>query len=405
MRSLMRSFVPALALVAATGAGARAAAILYATAATLNGVDGFCILGDGSLAPTPRAHVDTGGLEPRRLIVGSNRALYVVERDRVEGFAIRPHGGLDRRGSIKPLVNPFMDPFDAAVSADGTMLYVIQNGQDRIAAFPLAADGTPAEDFTSCVQGASSARFQRLHVVGSLLYATSAAEGGHVAVYPLTPDASGRLQLQLTPGDCHLGKSESPPTCPLSAQRKLPRARSFVVDGDHLYVESLIDRRLFAFVLTGGLFELPVRKKTGESVSPCLRDAAGNTVKGPFRWQKPSSKTQAFSPYQDVVLDGGTLFGSQFLRGRVDAYHLTPGGELPRASTRSTKEDVRGSPVGLAARGNVLYVAGGELDRVQAFRLGRGTSLPDATPFSQTDEQKNSFPNALAVAELPDSCP
>jgi hypothetical protein len=405
MRSSIGPLLAALALVAATAGLARADAILFATDATLNGVDGFCVQSNGALAPSPRTHVDTAGIQPRRLIVGSNNALYVVEKDRVEAFRIGPHGGLARLGNIQPIEHPFMNPFDAAVSSDGRMLYVIQNGQDRIAAFPLAADGTPAEDFTSCVQGPSSSRFQRLHVTDTLLYATSASQGGHVAVYPLTADANGLLQLQLAPTDCHLGKTPSSPTCPLSVRRRLPRARSFILDGDHIYIESLIDRRLFAFQLTNGLFDFPIKKKTGQVLSPCLLDTAGNAVQGPFRFQKFSSRTRVISPYQDIVLANGSILGSQFLRGRVDAYRLTAAGELPQGTSRNTKADVRGSPVGLAALGNTLYVAGGELDRVEAFHIGRDSGLPDTTPFSETDVQTNTFPNALAVAQLPDTCP
>jgi 6-phosphogluconolactonase (cycloisomerase 2 family) len=397
----MRLLLPSLALLGVARL-ATAGTILYATAATTNGVDGFCVRGDGGLAPTPRTHVATG-IEPRRLIIGPNQTLYVVERERVEAFAIKSGGGLKPLGGIRRLSNPRMNPQDAVVSPDGRMLYVPQNGFDRIAAYPLAADGTPAEDFTSCVQGPSSSGFQRLLLDGSLLYASANSLGGHIAVYPLTGDADGRLQLELQPADCHLGKSPSTPTCPISARRKILRPRSFAIDGDHLYVESLFYHRIFAYRLTGGLFEPPVRKKTGEVVSVCLRDAKGDTLTdGPFKWQKPSSKTAAENAYQDVVLDDGTLYGSQFLRGRVDAFRLKDTGELPKGAARTTKEDVRGSPVGVLARGNTLYVAAGEFDRVQAFRLRNG--LPDPTPFSETDEQKNSFPNALAIATTTDPC-
>ena len=48
--------------------------------------------------------------------------------------------------------------------------------------------------------------------------------------------------------------------------------------------------------------------------------------------------------------------------------------------------------------------AGGELDRVVAFRL-RSDGVPtDATPFSRTDEQTDSFPNDVAVAMLSAPC-
>src|SRR5437764_175029 len=209
-----------LAVLALLGVAplARAEPILYATAATTNGVDGFCIRGNGSLAPTPQVHRDTQGTQPRRLIVGSTGMLFVVEVDRVEAFQIRPGGGL-------------------------------------------------------------------------------------------------------------------------------------VLAGDLVYVESLLDRRLLAFHLTNGQFEAPTFKKTGEPVpfvrAPCLQqdDVDHTAVKGPFRWQKPSSKTRSLNAYQDVVLndDTLTLYGSEFLRGRVDAFRLQSGGELPRGTAGTTKEDVRGS--------------------------------------------------------------
>ena len=52
---------------------------------------------------------------------------------------------------------------------------------------------------------------------------------------------------------------------------------------------------------------------------------------------------------------------------------------------------------------NVLYVAAGEFDRVQAYRL-RKSGLPETTPFSQTDEQTGSFPNDVALAMLSEGC-
>src|SRR5437867_11093460 len=88
MRSILSSLAP---LVVARLA--QAGTILYATAATTNGVDGFCLGDNGALGSAPWTHVETGD-EPRRLIVGGNGALYVVERNGVEAFEIRPNGML-----------------------------------------------------------------------------------------------------------------------------------------------------------------------------------------------------------------------------------------------------------------------------------------------------------------------
>src|SRR5438132_13016143 len=67
--------------------------ILYATAATPGRIDGFCVGRGGALTPGATVHADTGGTEPRRLLV-ANGVLYVGESDRVEAFSIGPRGGL-----------------------------------------------------------------------------------------------------------------------------------------------------------------------------------------------------------------------------------------------------------------------------------------------------------------------
>jgi hypothetical protein len=414
----MRSLLQAVAIVVLAATVVRADAILYATAATTNGVDGFCVRNDGSLAPTPNTHVGTRGKNPRRLVVGGN-TLYVAETDRVEVFRIGPHGGLKSVGSTRPLLTPNkMNPLDVALSPDLKMLYVPQSGQRRIAAYPLGDDGKftltkdsdPfAGDFSSCIQAPVGPRYRRIAVRDSLLYVTEAANNGAVAIYPLTADpATGRLELQLKPTDCVLGKTPSETTCPLSERRRLFAPNAFILDGDRIYVESLFHHRIFAFPLTNGLFDplFPQHKKAPKDTVPvCLMDSDGNTIKGPFRWAPSTSKTNAAEKYQDLVFQDGTLLASQFLQGRIDAFQLKSDGSLPRRPTRTTTGDLRGSPVGLAVRGNVLYVAAGELDRVQAFHIGRTNALPEPTPFSETDEQTDSFPNALAVAELSDSCP
>jgi 6-phosphogluconolactonase (cycloisomerase 2 family) len=395
-----------LAALAAVVSPARAGSILYATAASVRRVDGFCIRGDGSLAPTAATQVDTAGEGPRRLVVGANGVLYVAEMDRVEAFRIGRRGGLVRVGQTKPLQNPNMNPLDVAFSPDGTQLYVPQNGYDRLAAYPLDASGAPG-DFTSCLKGPVPTGFQRIAVRDGFLYVSAVSHGGRIAVFPIAADGS----LPAAPADCER-KSEE--TCPLSERRKLRVPRAFVLDGDQVYVDSLDKRRLLGFTLAGGQFDPPVQKKTGVTAILChdatststacvLCDAAGTVLKGPFTYQRFASRTSVTRPYQDVIFADGSLLGSQFLRGRVDAFRLRTGGVLPKQPTRSTTEDVRGSPVGLALRGRVLYVAGGELDRVQAFLLN-DNGLPAPTPFSETDEDKNSFPNALAVADTQDPC-
>ena len=103
---------------------------------------------------------------------------------------------------------------------------------------------------------------------------------------------------------------------------------------------------------------------------------------------------------------------SQFFRGRVDAYRLLPEPRLPDSPrvrlpsrpTQTSDRDVSMTPVGAAVSEGALYVASGELDRVVAYRLGANGGFANPAPFSRTDEQKNSFPNDVAVAMLPGAC-
>src|SRR5437868_8411354 len=129
-----------VALAALRAPAARAGAILYATAATENRVDGFCLGADGSLAPAPTVQVGTAGVQPRRLVVATNGSwtvLYVVEVDRVEAFSIGSHGGLGLIGATPTVAAPNANPMDVGLSSDMTKLYVPEDGRDRIAAYPL----------------------------------------------------------------------------------------------------------------------------------------------------------------------------------------------------------------------------------------------------------------------------
>jgi hypothetical protein len=49
----------------------------------------------------------------------------------------------------------------------------------------------------------------------------------------------------------------------------------------------------------------------------------------------------------------------------------------------------------------VLYVAGGQRNRVLAFRLREDGVLADTQPFSTTEDQADSFPNDVALATIP----
>jgi hypothetical protein len=309
---------------------------------------------------------------------------------------------------------------------------------------------------TSCIRGPKAPQWQGLAVSNGFLYVTSKSLTGRISVFPLAAD--GSLPEDATtctpnaPKACKGGTRNAmscttdntnavtgcpgatcpsccvppEPTCPCSERRRLDDPKALLVDGDTVYVESLLKKRIIQFTLAPAVTDLsggpntqkgcpaladhqfvpPHRKKTPTVNEPvCLKDnSTGDALAGNFRYQKWTSATTSSVGYQDVVRAGDTLLASQFVKARIDAFRLKDDGRLPKHPTSSTTADVRGSPVGLAQRGNVLYVAAGEFDRVQAFRLGRNQNLPEPTPFSQTDVLTNSFPNAVATADLSDDC-
>jgi len=430
MRSVLRV---AVALATLAAGPVCAGTILFATEASDNAVDGFCVASDGTLATTPKVRITTGGALPRRLLVkadpasGADGVLYVVEEDRVEAFKIGAHGGLTANGSTS--VDPNMTPLDVAASDDARTVYVPQNSTRRVAAYTLTADGKLPADHSSCVNfpAGSAPAFQRLRVRNGRLYVSASILGGRISIFPI--DADGSLPVKpadptdVPPRNCRIDVRQTAhsdavakkdatldlTTCPLAERRKLLTPDSFVIsDADILYVESLASRQIIAFTLTDGLFVPAIKKKTGEPFDVCVAEKTNETT-GKIKYQKALGKTNVTQQYHDITLFApkGTIYGSQFTRGRLDAYHIKANGKLPKDPTRRTPEDARQTPVGItvSADGRTLYVAGGELDRVRAYRLGADRALPlEPTPFSQTDERKGSFPNAVAVADLSAGC-
>jgi 6-phosphogluconolactonase (cycloisomerase 2 family) len=440
------------------------ASILYATAASEQRIDGFCLRGDGSISPRT-VSVQTGGSEPRRLLVtenGANRVLYVAEADRVEAFRIGDHGHLSLIGATRLCpeggqCTP-VDVRDIEVSTDFTRLYVVHREYSRIAAYPLGPDGAPEKDFTSCIQGSFAAGYHEIEIdrARSLLYVTADGSPDRIDVHAIVGGDLPALPVACTKAQ---GTDRDLSTVPLSRRLRLDNPKAFALDGDILYVEQRGSRQITAFQLQpdGTFCDNFTITRVGPDGQPVL-DAEGNPeeinqIEGcettpstelcttwcggfdqaPGRTSKcenrnanankpeervlaqkvqhcPLSATDGGVQYQGLILhrgaEGKTVIGSQFFRGRVDAFLLRADGALPRKATRKTPEDLRMSPVGLAAvdNENTLYVAAGEHDRVVAYRLTRQGVLAGGGPFSETDEEKNSFPNAIAIATLEAGC-
>ena len=409
----MRSVIDGLFVALLVAEPALAGSILYATAASQQRIDGFCLGADGALAATPSVQIGTLGGLPRRVLIG-NGVLYVAEVDRIEAFTIGAHGGLRSLGGTRPVTN--LDPQDLALNPDGKTLYVTHQG--FLEAFALNADGSLPDSFTSCVQGERTNTFLDAQATSGLLYVSADDIPGRIAIYRLNPDGS------LPQTGCRLNNTDaSKVKTPDSERKRLQRPKAFLVVGDFVYVEERALRRLTAFRLQpDGTFCDRGKDANGNVVAESCGDiayflptpACARRQAKKQRQQCAASTTGRILQYEGLVLHpgGDTLLGTEFFKGRVDAYRLKPEPRLagaprvrlPKGPTRFSEANPVMTPVRLTATEKAVYVAGGELDRVIALRLRADGVLADATPFSRTDEQTDSFPNDVAVATLLGSC-
>jgi hypothetical protein len=469
----MRQLGYALTMLVLAATPSFAGSVLYATAVGEQRVDGFCLDRNGALAPNPNGKsFGTAADQPRRLLVAegvitepaipeaSRDVLYVALADRIEAFRILSHGGLESLGTTK--IVQFMDPRDLLLSPAKNRLYVAPRGYNRIVAYDIQPDGSLSEDFSSCTVGRDDSRYVSLagpppgasSAAGAFLYASSEVNG-RIDIYPL--DATGNLlevevdenrdpvidpvtkrpMLSKVSTNCKNVDGESPPlTVPFSSRQGLAQPKSMVLDGEMLYVEERARARITAFRLKDGLFcdsveQCPGFDTLGKPRCLARQQKRIDNDKGPRHC--PASHTNPSLQYENMVLFGDTLLGTQFFKGRIDGYRLRPSTAgpllLPKGPKFVSEEDVRMTPVRSTARtlpairgecsdtdparpcdcaatntcAGVLYVGSGALNRVVAYALGAGGALP-RVPFSRTDEDKDSFPNDVAVAVLPDAC-
>jgi 6-phosphogluconolactonase (cycloisomerase 2 family) len=412
----MRTVSLALTAALLAARAASAASILYATAAATNGVDGFCIRHDGTLAPTPKVHVDTAGTQPRRLLV-ANHTLYVAELDRIEAFPIGAAGTLRRPTSTR--VTDDLDPRDLALAPDGRTLYVTQLGY--VSAYALAPDGDVPEEATSCVQGPDAANYLDLQVANGLLYVSADDTPGRIEVYRLAADGS---LPQIGCGPATKRDRPDPPIWPDSERTGIQQPKALAVTGDTIYVEERGFQRLIAFRLQpDGTFCDKKRSRTGPP-SVFIEDCAGFDQLGTAACARHQARKQGQQciasstaeaiQYEGIALhpNGQALLGAQFLKGRVDSYRLrhdarledAPRSRLPRRPSVQSDQEPKMTPVRLAIQANTAYVAGGRLDRVVAYHLFPTGVLAERKPSSSTDAQKDTFPNDVAISMLSAAC-
>ncbi len=430
----MRRLLVSAVLAAVCARPLAAETMLYAIAAADNRIDGYRVRDDGSFALDPAKQRTTIGARPRRVIT-NGCTLYVAEIDRVEVYHIGDGGQLTLIGATRKSTDS--KPRDMALSTDGHTLYVPSRHTGSLASYPLDVEGKPTDDVvtqdgvpaggpSSCVYAPNGADWEDIVFANGRVYGTAtdrvsiygtddAGRLTSVAEKPLdlnhdgtiaademgcpayAPTASGTIQ------DCvdftMMPKPTRPVNCPLSFRNHNGGGVGLVVEGTTLVTVQRLNKWLQGFTLgADGLFP------------PYGLDPENPTNKEKKAERKSRKKNRTSDALKSYI--GLTLFhpvGSNPVvyaastSGSIEAFRLSDTGTLPKRVMTSTGKDVISTPirttVGLFSNGPMLYVAGGELDRVESFRLSsQGAIVPDSRRL--TNELTDSFPNDVVLSDI-----
>jgi 6-phosphogluconolactonase (cycloisomerase 2 family) len=432
----MRRFLSCLALAVAFGHPCAAETVLYSTAASQNRIDAFHVGGDGMPEPSPFEQQATKSPSPRRLVVrGCN--LYVAETERVEVFRIRSNGHLQFAGSTNPLKGS--NPHDIEIAANGQMLYVPVRQQGALASYPLDEQGIPTNDGnpTSCVYAPGGAFWEDIEISPTNIYAV---HSDRVMVYGLdergqirSAQAHGTDGAPLPVDDNGNGTIDpNEETCPEYNSVPAP-----IRNCDELRTKPVLDRDCWFSVrkkLGGGTGLLLANQPTQQTLIIGMQfthrlvaytlDATGNLqnlnpdgtlpkseVKKARKKEKRSNRTDEYIRYIGVTgfqppdTSEITIYGVAYV-GETDTFRLDDAGKLTKSRTSQNHRDRTSSPtrstVATNGQGNpVLYVAAGERDRVQVYRLfPQGDIPPSEGPEMETDELGGSYPNDVVLADI-----
>lgn len=441
----MRRIVLCVVLAAACARPALAQTILYATAAAQNRIDGFAVGPDGAPSADPVAQQPTVGVLPRRLIArGCN--LYSAEDDRVEVFRVHKGGRLELIGATRK--NAATHAHDIKLSADGRTLYAPIRKMGAIASYPLDAQGIPDDSVitqggvpaggpTSCVYGPVGADWEDMAVANGKLYAAytnrieifetiatgqlmgamavphdnnndGVIDPGETACPAYTTTPSGSIEQCIDP-DIRPRPTRPDPSCPFSYRGHMAGAVGLVLAHTTTSgappIDTIISSQRFTHLLLGFVLD-----DTGNF------PAYGANPQFPTKKEKKQerqsrkkNKTNEILRYIGLTAqaesDGRPIVYGAAFKGRVDAFKLQADGTLPKDLMSSTPLNVISTPtrttLGSTAQGRgILYVAAGELDRIQAFRLFDGGAIDAGTSPMETNMQNNSFPNDVVLVDI-----
>jgi hypothetical protein len=273
------------------------------------------------------------------------------------------------------------------------------------------------------VYGAAGSDWEDIEVANGRLYATYT---NRVVVYGIGPDGSligtdmvpkikkdGTVDeddlicpsYTTTPGtppnEVCVGKGEDRPdeNCAFSYRGHINGGVGLLVNGSSLFVGQRFTHVVQGFTLDDtGNFE------------PYGANPAQPTKKEKKQERKSRKQNRTDDVIRYIGLTWLQVPGSDpFLygagpEGRTDAYRLRSDGTLPKQPTSTTDLDrastpVRGAIAQNASGRSMLYVAGGESNRIHVYRLFPEGEI-DAESHTATEPIENSYPNDVVPVDI-----
>lgn len=201
-------------------------------------------------------------------------------------------------------------------------------------------------------------------------------------------------------------------SCPFTFRGRINGATGLVVSGKTLVVVERFIKDLLGFTLQddGNFQPIPpgAQPISPDPPGPDLTQIPTKKEKKADRRTRNKNRTEEIARYVGLTYytpagEKQPIVYAAGYAGRVDAFRLSADGILPKMQTSATPKNVVSTPtrtfVGDLGGNPTLYVAAGELDRVEAFKLFDQGALDDHAEPVMTIEQPGSFPNDVVLVD------
>jgi 6-phosphogluconolactonase (cycloisomerase 2 family) len=206
-------------------------------------------------------------------------------------------------------------------------------------------------------------------------------------------------------------------TCPFTFRGRINGATGLIVRGTTLVVGERFIKDLLGFMLQadGNFQPIPpdAQPISPDPPGPDLSQYPTKKEKTKERKSRKKNRTEEQIRYVGLTYFDGAgdrapvIYGAGY-KGRVDAFRLNPNPNdptilVPKEKTSATPKNVVSTPtrtfVGLLGNSPTLYVAAGELDRIEAFKIADQGALDDKADPVMTPVLKDSFPNDVVLVD------